>query len=91
MVAVVRGCNAPLLIRTITEQLAYEHKVLDGQAERKEVRRLFFLFLTQHGQLLCRIFIRLPVFRLKTTIFGTNRKWRMKTTKKEVTTLINAS
>lgn len=38
LVAVVRNCNAPLLIRTITEQLAHEHKVLDGQAERIEVR-----------------------------------------------------
>ena len=35
--AVVRGCNSPLLLKTVTEQLAYEHKVLDGNAERKEV------------------------------------------------------
>ena len=35
--AVIRGANAPLILRTITEQLAQEHKVLDGQAERKEV------------------------------------------------------
>ena len=38
LVAVVRGCNSPLLLKTVTEQLAYEHKVLDGTAERKEVR-----------------------------------------------------
>ncbi|XP_052812769.1 thioredoxin domain-containing protein 6-like isoform X13 [Mya arenaria] len=38
MVAVVRGANAPLILRTITEQLAHEHKVLDGQAERKEIK-----------------------------------------------------
>ena len=40
LVAVVRGANAPLILRTITEQLAQEHKVLDGQAERKEVSNL---------------------------------------------------
>ena len=39
--AVVRGANAPLILRTITEQLAQEHKVLDGQAERKEVFIMF--------------------------------------------------
>ncbi|XP_052234787.1 thioredoxin domain-containing protein 6-like isoform X5 [Dreissena polymorpha] len=38
LVAVVRGANAPLILRTITEQLAQEHKVLDGQAERKEIK-----------------------------------------------------
>ena len=32
--------NAPLILRTITEQLAQEHKVLDGQEERKEVNNL---------------------------------------------------
>jgi len=37
LVAVVRGANAPLILRTITEQLAHEHKVLEGGAERKEV------------------------------------------------------
>jgi len=42
MVAVVRGANAPLILRTITEQLAHEHKVLDGNAERKEVSTFFF-------------------------------------------------
>ena len=35
--SVIRGANAPLLNKTITEQLAYEHKVLEGNAERKEV------------------------------------------------------
>ncbi|XP_074646778.1 thioredoxin domain-containing protein 6-like isoform X3 [Tubulanus polymorphus] len=38
LVAVIRGANSPLLMRTITDQLAYEHKVLDGEAERKEIR-----------------------------------------------------
>ena len=42
--AVVRGANAPLILRTITEQLAQEHKVLDGQAERKEVKSWFLSF-----------------------------------------------
>lgn len=34
---VVRGANCPMVLRTVTEQLAQEHKVLDGTAERKEV------------------------------------------------------
>ncbi|KAK2188196.1 hypothetical protein NP493_140g00039 [Ridgeia piscesae] len=38
MVSVVRGANSPLLIKTITEQLAYEHKVLEGSVERKEIK-----------------------------------------------------
>jgi len=37
LVAVVRGANCPLLVQTITDQLAHEHKVLEGAAERKEV------------------------------------------------------
>jgi nucleoside diphosphate kinase/thiol-disulfide isomerase/thioredoxin len=37
LVAVVRGANCPLLTTTILEQLAYEHKVLEGLAERKEI------------------------------------------------------
>lgn len=37
LVAVVRGANSPKILRTITEQLTQEHKVLDGNAERKEV------------------------------------------------------
>ena len=41
LVAVVRGANCPLLVQTITDQLAHEHKVLDGSAERKEVRTTF--------------------------------------------------
>jgi len=44
-VAVVRGANAPLILRTITEQLAHEHKVLEGGAERKEVCWLVFISL----------------------------------------------
>ncbi|KAL5005973.1 hypothetical protein ScPMuIL_017131 [Solemya velum] len=41
LVQVIRGANSPLVLRTITEQLAYEHKVLEGQAERKEVKDQF--------------------------------------------------
>jgi len=37
-VAVVRGANCPLLVQTITDQLAHEHRVLTGDAERREVR-----------------------------------------------------
>ena len=37
LVAVIRGANSPLLMKTIMEQLTHEHKVLDGSAERKEV------------------------------------------------------
>ena len=37
--AVIRGANAPVIIRTIQEQLEHEHKVLDGKAQRKPVRR----------------------------------------------------
>ena len=39
LVAVVRGANAPVIIRTITEQLEYEHKVLKGEAQRKPVNK----------------------------------------------------
>ncbi|KAL3853950.1 hypothetical protein ACJMK2_013244 [Sinanodonta woodiana] len=38
LVAIIRGANAPLILRTITEQLAYEHKVMEGTAERKEIK-----------------------------------------------------
>jgi len=41
LVAVVRGANCPLLVQTITDQLAHEHKVLEGTAERKEVQNNF--------------------------------------------------
>ena len=37
LVAVVRGANAPVIVRTITEQLEYEHKVLKGEAQRKPI------------------------------------------------------
>lgn len=33
----VRGANAPVIVRTITEQLEYEHKVLKGEAQRKPI------------------------------------------------------
>ncbi len=35
--AVIRGANAPVIIRTIQEQLEHEHKVIDGKAQRKPV------------------------------------------------------
>ena len=38
LVAVIRGANSPLITKTITEQFNQEHKVLDGNSERKEVR-----------------------------------------------------
>ena len=41
LVSVVRGANCPLLVQTITDQLAHEHKVLEGMAERKEVGNNF--------------------------------------------------
>lgn len=39
----IRGCNCPVIIKTIKNQLDKEHKVLEGKAERieyfdKEVR-----------------------------------------------------
>lgn len=37
LVAVVRGANAPVIIKTITEQLAYEHKCMVGEAQRKPI------------------------------------------------------
>ena len=37
LVAVIRGANSPLITRVIAEQLAHEHKVLEGSADRKEV------------------------------------------------------
>jgi hypothetical protein len=42
LVAVVRGANAPVIIRTITEQLEQEHKVMKGEAQRKPVNIFFF-------------------------------------------------
>ncbi len=36
--AVVRGANAPVIIKTINEQLAQEHKVLKGEAQRKPIQ-----------------------------------------------------
>ena len=37
LVAVVRGALGPQLEKTIKEQLEYEHQVLEGKAERKQV------------------------------------------------------
>ncbi|XP_076450958.1 thioredoxin domain-containing protein 6-like isoform X17 [Babylonia areolata] len=41
LVSYVHGANAPLILRTLTEQLAQEHKVIDGTVERKEVKDPF--------------------------------------------------
>ncbi|XP_069108065.1 thioredoxin domain-containing protein 3 homolog isoform X7 [Argopecten irradians] len=38
LVAVIRGANSPQVMRTVTEQLQQEHKVIDGSAERKEIK-----------------------------------------------------
>lgn len=43
LVAVVRGANAPVIIKTITEQLAYEHKCIKGEAQRKPITDDFIL------------------------------------------------
>ena len=37
LVNVVRGCNCPLLIKTIRGELEQEHKVIDGKSERVPV------------------------------------------------------
>lgn len=39
--SVVRGALGPQLERGIREQLEHEHKVLEGNAERKPVRILY--------------------------------------------------
>lgn len=36
--AVVRGANAPEIVRTIQDQIAQENKVLKGEAQRVPVR-----------------------------------------------------
>ncbi|XP_046555994.1 LOW QUALITY PROTEIN: thioredoxin domain-containing protein 3 homolog [Haliotis rubra] len=38
LVAFVHGANSPVILRTIMEQLKAEHKVIDGNGERKEVK-----------------------------------------------------
>ncbi len=40
LIAVVRGAMGPLLERTIKEKLTHEHKVLEGEAERVQVRHI---------------------------------------------------
>lgn len=37
LVSVIRGANAPVIIRTITEQLEREHKVMAGEAKRATI------------------------------------------------------
>ena len=44
LVAVVRGALGPQLEKTIKEQLEYEHQVLEGKAERKQVGVASVLF-----------------------------------------------
>lgn len=39
MVSVIRGALGPLLERTIKEQLAHEHAVLEGKKKRVPVSR----------------------------------------------------
>eukprot|EP00745_Piridium_sociabile_P029264 TRINITY_DN47712_c0_g2_i1.p1 TRINITY_DN47712_c0_g2~~TRINITY_DN47712_c0_g2_i1.p1 ORF type:complete len:123 (+),score=21.16 TRINITY_DN47712_c0_g2_i1:41-409(+) len=46
LVSYVHGANSPLILRTLTEQLAQEHKVIDGSSERKEVRTSFLFVLS---------------------------------------------
>jgi len=41
LVGAVRGCNAPLIQQTIHSTLEMEHKVLNGEAERKVVNLAF--------------------------------------------------
>jgi len=38
LVSVIRGANCPLLQKYVFDQLATEHRVLDGATERKEIR-----------------------------------------------------
>ena len=42
--AVIRGANAPVIIRTIQEQLEHEHKVIEGKAQRKPVKVKISIF-----------------------------------------------
>ncbi len=39
----VRGANAPAIIKTIQEQLEHETKVLKGEAERKPIKASFLV------------------------------------------------
>lgn len=45
LVAVVRGANAPLLSKTVMDELKKEHRVLKGEAERLEIRDPLFAHL----------------------------------------------
>jgi len=38
LVQVIRGANAPLIMKSIQEQLAHEHKVLKGETQRKPIK-----------------------------------------------------
>ncbi|KAL8583280.1 hypothetical protein ACOMHN_043057 [Nucella lapillus] len=41
LVSYVHGANSPQVLRTLTEQLSQEHKVMEGNTERKEVKDPF--------------------------------------------------
>lgn len=65
LVDVIRGANSPQLQKKMIYQLAYEHKVLEGQAERKEVG--FSLeqvssFLFSNKSIVCHLGLILHVF-----------------------------
>lgn len=45
MVAVIRGANAPLLTKTVIDELKKEHQVLKGEADRVEIRDPLFAHL----------------------------------------------
>jgi len=41
LVASIRGANAPLIVRTIQNELNYEHRVLKGEVQRKSIKDPF--------------------------------------------------
>ena len=47
---VVRGALGPQLEKTIKEQLSYEHKVMEGKAERKTVLSITTFINKQHNK-----------------------------------------
>lgn len=51
--SVVRGALGPLLEKTIKEQLSYEHQVLDGKAERKQVSAQQIIQKHCHSKTVC--------------------------------------
>ena len=51
LVSVIRGCNVPVITKTIIEQLSVEHKVLEGEAERNEVGEHTGIYSLEKGDL----------------------------------------